>query len=100
MSERAFTLTHQQREHVAKCLRFIDHARANLAAKGPGNEAICDELETCTHVIYQLMDRRRERSDGRIAPRVPDVRAGARRINRETERGDRRRMACGAPVWH
>src|ERR1700687_5993823 len=100
MSERAFTLTHQQREHVAKCLRFIDHARANLAAKGAGNEAICEELETCTHVIYQRMYRRRERSDGRIPPSAPDARAGDRRIKRGTERGDRRRMASGAPVWH
>ena len=56
MGDRAFTLTRQRREHIAKCLRFIDGARANLAAKGSGNEAICDELEKCTNVIYQLLD--------------------------------------------
>jgi hypothetical protein len=98
MSEHAFKLTHQQREHVAKCLRFIDRARANLTAKGPGNEAICDDLATCTNVIYQLMNRRRERGV-RHHPPDPNDRPGDRRINRRTESGDRRRMACGAPVW-
>jgi len=31
--------------------------RKKCKAKGPGNEAICDELEKCTNVIYQLLDR-------------------------------------------
>ena len=48
-------ITRGELEHVLKCLRHIDQARDALAAKGPGNESIVDELQKCAGGIYQVM---------------------------------------------
>jgi hypothetical protein len=55
MTEQAFKITWNQREHVSKCLRYIDEAREALAKKGPGNEAIIEELKKSADGIYHLM---------------------------------------------
>jgi hypothetical protein len=48
-------ITRGEIEHILKCLRFIDQARETLAAKGPGNEAIVDELRKCANGIYGVV---------------------------------------------
>jgi len=60
MANRAFKITEDQREHVATCLRHIDRARKDLEAKGPGNEAICTELQKCADGIFHLMNNLEE----------------------------------------
>lgn len=60
MADRMFKITEDQREHVATCLRYIDRARKDLEAKGPGNEAICTELRNCADGIFHLMNNLEE----------------------------------------
>jgi hypothetical protein len=50
-------MTEGEREHVAKCLRYIDAARKALAAKGPANDSICNEIEKSTDGIFSVMKR-------------------------------------------
>jgi hypothetical protein len=57
LAERAFKVTEIELRHVARCLRFIESARKTLAAKGPGNEAICTELEKSAKSILQVINR-------------------------------------------
>lgn len=56
MAKPTYRITDAEREHVAKCLRYIDAARKALAIKGPSNDSICTEIQKSTDGIFSVMN--------------------------------------------
>lgn len=56
-ANRAFRMTDVQREHVAKCLRYIDEARRALERQeNPDNREIIRELRASADHIFDLLN--------------------------------------------
>jgi hypothetical protein len=55
MSEKMFKISQAELDQMLRCVGFIDDARDALAAKGPGNEAIVDDLRKSTNGIAEIL---------------------------------------------
>ena len=56
-TNRVFRITDAQRQHIAKCLRYIDEARRALEQQqNPDNREIIRELRASADQIFDLLE--------------------------------------------